>query len=122
VPELLALAAEVTPSPQAPAGLDPNDVTPGLAGFLPVLFLAIAVILLGISLVRRVRRIRYRAELEQRRAAEQQAEQETGRPTGRAAGSAPAGEGVAGERARGADPRQDGGEQPGGRPGGPPAA
>ena len=62
VPELVLLAA----AGDAPPAVDPNDVTPGLGGFLALFFLALAVILLSISMVRRVRRIRYRAEVERR--------------------------------------------------------
>lgn len=42
---------------------DPNQVTPGVAGFLVVAVLAVALSFLGIDLVRRIRRSRYRSEI-----------------------------------------------------------
>ncbi|WP_051470352.1 hypothetical protein [Arthrobacter sp. 35/47] len=47
-------------------GLDPSQVTPGLLGFLMTLFMVIAVILLMRSMAGRVRRVRYRAQAEER--------------------------------------------------------
>lgn len=52
-------------------GLDPSQVTPGMAGFLMSLLLAVAVILLILDFNRRNRRLRYRAEYAERRAAEE---------------------------------------------------
>ena len=52
-------------------GLDPSQVTPGMAGFLISLLLAVAVILLILDFNRRSRRLRYRAEYAERRAAEE---------------------------------------------------
>lgn len=52
-------------------GLDPSQVTPGMAGFLMSLVLAVAVILLVLDFNRRNRRMRYRAEYAERRAAEE---------------------------------------------------
>jgi hypothetical protein len=52
---------------------DPDTVTPGVAGFLAIAFVAIATILLVLDMLRRVRRTRYRGEvreqLERERAA-----------------------------------------------------
>lgn len=45
---------------------DPDTVTPGPIGFLTILFVAVAVILLGFDMVRRIRRTTYRAEIQQR--------------------------------------------------------
>ena len=45
---------------------DPESVTPGPIGFAAILFVAIAVVLLGFDMVRRVRRTRYRAEIQER--------------------------------------------------------
>lgn len=42
---------------------DPNDVTPGVAGFIMVAVLAVAIIFLGFNLVGRLRRNAYRAEI-----------------------------------------------------------
>ncbi len=49
---------------------DPNRVTPGFGGFAVVAVLAIAVFLLGLDLVRRLRRSKYRAEIQAELAAE----------------------------------------------------
>ncbi len=45
---------------------DPETVTPGPIGFLAILFVAVAVILLGLDMVRRIRRTTYRSEIQQR--------------------------------------------------------
>lgn len=42
---------------------DPDQVTPGAAGFIVTGIFALAVILLGLDLGRRLRRSRYRAEI-----------------------------------------------------------
>lgn len=68
---------------QLARGSDPNLVAPGMAAFLAFLALALAVIVLGWSLTRQVRRSEYRNA--QRRAAA--AEQRSG-PTGADAASA----------------------------------
>ena len=52
-------------------GLEPTQVTPGMIGFLASLVLAVAVILLVLDFNRRNRRLRYRAEYAERRAAEE---------------------------------------------------
>jgi hypothetical protein len=52
--------------PSAPKGLDPEDVSPGISGFLATAAVVLACIFIIISLVRRLRRIRYRADLEAR--------------------------------------------------------
>ncbi|MEO7122612.1 MAG: hypothetical protein ABI400_05755 [Lacisediminihabitans sp.] len=57
-----------TPTPDA--GFDPNTVTPGWVGFVAVFFIAIATILLILDMTRRVRRVRYRAEVGEKLAAE----------------------------------------------------
>jgi hypothetical protein len=49
---------------------DPDTVTPGPIGFAAILFVGIAVILLGLDMVRRIRRTTYRAEIQQRLADE----------------------------------------------------
>lgn len=56
-----------TPKPYA----DPDAVTPGFWGFLFIALVGLAVIALGIDLVRRVRRVRYREEIAQRLDAEE---------------------------------------------------
>ena len=55
---LLVQMAEVTP--------DPESVTPGPLGFALFFFVVIAVILLAIDMVRRIRRTTYRAEISAR--------------------------------------------------------
>ena len=72
---LLALVPAIAPNPVDEGtlrpGLDPSQVTPGLVGFLMSLLLAVAVILLVLDFNRRNRRLRYRAEYAERRAAEE---------------------------------------------------
>jgi hypothetical protein len=62
------VAASPTPTPTSK--VDPNLVTPGVWGFAIFAFVAIVAVLLGIDMVRRVRRVRYRAEIQARLAAE----------------------------------------------------
>lgn len=59
---------------------DANTVTPGVAGFLVMAFVAIAVILLAYDMNRRVRRIKFREEAREKIAAEQAAQEQTGAP------------------------------------------
>jgi hypothetical protein len=47
---------------QAAAEIDPNGVTPGVIGFLATAGVGVAVLLLALDLVRRIRRLRYREE------------------------------------------------------------
>lgn len=49
---------------------DPNKVTPGFGGFLVIALLAIALFFLGFDMVRRLRRAKYRAEIQEELAAE----------------------------------------------------
>lgn len=58
-----ALAAEETE-------FDESVVTPGVLGFVVTALFAVAVILLGADLVRRIRRNQYRAEIQEELAAE----------------------------------------------------
>ncbi|MFT2815698.1 hypothetical protein [Leifsonia sp. A12D58] len=55
---LLLQMAETTP--------DPDTVTPGPLGFALFFFVVVAVILLAIDMVRRIRRTTYRAEISAR--------------------------------------------------------
>lgn len=50
--------------------VDPNSVTPGVVGFLATLLVAAVVLLLIADMVRRVRRVRYRAEINEKLDAE----------------------------------------------------
>ncbi|MFV0434787.1 MAG: hypothetical protein ACK5LO_12495 [Leucobacter sp.] len=65
---------------------DPDKVTPGVEGFFAVAVLAGAIILLGFSLVRRLRRDAYRAEIREE-IAEELAQRDGG--SGQGAGSTP---------------------------------
>ncbi|HJB63512.1 MAG TPA: hypothetical protein H9769_07395 [Candidatus Microbacterium pullistercoris] len=53
--------------------VDPESVTPGPYGFLVIVLLVVAVALLVIDMMRRVRRVRYRAEVNEMLDAEQRA-------------------------------------------------
>jgi hypothetical protein len=46
--------------------VDPNSVTPGVIGFVMTFGVMIAVLLLVLDMVRRVRRVRYRQEIADR--------------------------------------------------------
>lgn len=72
---LLALAGplglEVTPVPTPPAFEgDPNLVTPGVVGFIVTFAVAIITVLLIVDMVRRIRRVRYRSQVQEEIAAE----------------------------------------------------
>ncbi len=62
------LAATPTPSPE----FDPNSVTPTWVGFAITFLVAAVTVLLIMDMVRRVRRVRYRAEVQERIEAERQ--------------------------------------------------
>ncbi|GAA4970802.1 hypothetical protein GCM10023225_10920 [Kineococcus glutinatus] len=76
---MLLLAASPIPSP-TPVPTSPPDelVTPGVPGFLMLFFLGVAVIVLATSMVRRVRRVNYRAALAERAAQERAAQEGAG--------------------------------------------
>lgn len=86
-----------------PIEVDPELVTPGIAGFVAIALVTVAAILLIIDMSRRVRRVRYRGELRERLEAEAAGEQPTDGTAPRA-GSVPT-VGSAAER------RVDGDEQ-----------
>lgn len=71
---LLHLAA-VTPSP-APSIPAEDVTTPGPWGFIAFFGVAVVVVLLIIDMTRRVRRVRYRAEVNEKLDAEQRAAEE----------------------------------------------
>ncbi|MGK9146516.1 hypothetical protein KXS11_02665 [Plantibacter flavus] len=56
----------VTPSPSPSPQFDENQVTPGPWGFVITFTIAIIVVLLVVDMVRRVRRVNYRAEIDER--------------------------------------------------------
>jgi Na+/proline symporter len=60
----------VTPSPSPTLGVDDEAVTPGVVGFLAILFVTVVTILLIVDMTRRIRRMRYRAAAEQAAPAE----------------------------------------------------
>ena len=64
--------ADPTPSP-TPGEFtgDENAVTPGVIGFVATFFIAAMTVLLIIDMTRRVRRVRYRAEAQEKIAGEQ---------------------------------------------------
>jgi hypothetical protein len=66
------LIAMSTPGPDE--GLDPNTVTPGVAGFIVTFLFVVAVVVLVISMVRRTRRVVHRAAVNERLDAEEAAE------------------------------------------------
>ncbi len=63
------LSATPTPSPSASLTVQPDSVTPGVVGFLAMLFVTVAVVLLVLDMTRRIRRVRYRGEFAERREA-----------------------------------------------------
>jgi hypothetical protein len=84
---VIALLADVTTP-------DPDSVTPGVVGFIVTFGVAAVTLLLVIDMVRRVRRVNYRAQVREELAAEIAAN-ETGRSAAGSAGVAPAGAGSA---------------------------
>lgn len=70
----LAYAAAVTPTPTpTPTLPDPTTVTPGAWGFVITALVAIATILLVWDMIRRIRRGRVRADINEQLDAEEQA-------------------------------------------------
>lgn len=65
----LATAPAPTPTPSLRPGLSQDQVTPGLLGFLVTAFIVVLTALLIVDMVRRIRRVRYRAQVEEERAA-----------------------------------------------------
>ncbi|HET7414110.1 MAG TPA: hypothetical protein VFI97_00235 [Arthrobacter sp.] len=64
---LLVVLATAEPSPgeDLREGLDPEMVTPGTLGFLATLFVVIATVFLIRDMAKRVRRVRYREQVQQ---------------------------------------------------------
>ncbi|MFB2556550.1 hypothetical protein [Herbiconiux liangxiaofengii] len=67
---LAVLADEQTP--------DPDSVTPGIVGFIVTFLIAVATLLLVIDMVRRVRRVNYRAQVREELEAELAAKEAAG--------------------------------------------
>ena len=74
----LATTPAPTPTPSLRPGLSEDQVTPGLLGFLLTAFIVVLTALLIVDMVRRIRRVRYRAQVEEERAAAEDASEEPG--------------------------------------------
>jgi hypothetical protein len=57
--------ADPTPTPIPAFEGDVNLVTPGVVGFVVTFLIAVATVFLVLDMVRRVRRVRYRAEIQE---------------------------------------------------------
>ncbi|WP_232481565.1 hypothetical protein [Arthrobacter sp. YN] len=72
----LILALTVTPSPNPSGtlrpGLSEDQVTPGTWGFVLTAFIVILTTFLIVDMVRRIRRVRYRAQVEEARLADEE--------------------------------------------------
>jgi hypothetical protein len=75
VQNLLIALSQTPPSPEGTLrpGLSEDQITPGTWGFLLTAFVVVLTILLIVDMVRRLRRLRYRAQVEEAREAERQA-------------------------------------------------
>ncbi|HSN37715.1 MAG TPA: hypothetical protein VLT34_15310, partial [Arthrobacter sp.] len=62
---VLATTPAPTPTPSLRPGLSQDQVTPGLLGFLLTAFIVVLTALLIVDMVRRIRRVRYRAQVEE---------------------------------------------------------
>lgn len=83
----LATAPAPTPTPSLRPGLSQDQVTPGLLGFLLTAFIVVLTALLIVDMVRRIRRVRYRAQVEEERAAAAEAAGIEGDPRTSGAGA-----------------------------------
>ena len=79
---LIALATAPAPSPSLRPGLSEDQVSPGLLGFLLTAFIVVLTALLIVDMVRRIRRVRYRAQVEAELVAAEEASEEAGSPAG----------------------------------------
>jgi hypothetical protein len=70
---IAALAHAVTATPTPEQTVDPTLVTPGPAGFVVIALLAVAVVALVWDMMRRIRRGRVRADINEELRAEEQA-------------------------------------------------
>ena len=68
---LLALSTTPTPlpTPSLREGISEDQITPGLWGFIMTAFFVLATTLLIVDMVRRIRRVRYRGQVEEERQA-----------------------------------------------------
>ena len=60
------LATAPTPTPMPAYTGDPDKITPGILGFAAIFFVALATVFLIVDMNRRIRRTRYRAEVQER--------------------------------------------------------
>jgi flagellar biosynthesis/type III secretory pathway M-ring protein FliF/YscJ len=76
VQNLLIALSQTPPSPEGTLrpGLSEDQITPGTWGFLLTAFVVVLTILLIVDMVRRLRRVRYRAQVEEAREAEREPE------------------------------------------------
>ena len=84
---VLATTPAPTPTPSLRPGLSQDQVTPGLLGFLLTAFIVVLTALLIVDMVRRIRRVRYRAQVEEERAAAAEAAALDGDPRSAATGN-----------------------------------
>jgi hypothetical protein len=77
---LVAATSLPTPVPVPGFDGDPNVVTPGVIGFMLTLLVAVVTVLLVFDMTRRVRRVRYREQVNAELDAELAAEQRTTEP------------------------------------------
>jgi len=98
----LATSPSPAPSPSLRPGLDQDQVTPGLLGFLLTAFIVVLTAVLIVDMVRRIRRVRYRAQVEEERAAADESAQLEGAQYG-----------AAGDSGRPGDGGRPGGDRPG---------
>jgi hypothetical protein len=91
----LATTPAPTPTPSLRPGLSEDQVTPGFLGFLLTAFIVVLTALLIVDMVRRIRRVRYRAQVEaEREAAKEPAEAEQAGASGADGTAFPADGGV----------------------------
>jgi hypothetical protein len=70
---VLQLIWSSTPTPGPTPGFDPDVVTPGVWGFVITFAVVVAVVLLVVDMVRRTRRVNYRAAVNEQLDAEEAA-------------------------------------------------
>jgi hypothetical protein len=66
----LATTPSPTPAPSLRPGLSEDQVTPGTWGFVLTAFIVVLTTFLIVDMVRRIRRVRYRAQVEEALTAE----------------------------------------------------
>ena len=76
---LLAWLADVTPTPSPSPALNEDLLTPAIVGFVVTFFISVATVLLVIDMTRRIRRVRYRAEVQEQLEAEEREAAEGGK-------------------------------------------